>query len=52
VRKTHNTNLDGSGGPDARGNPGLADADSVWKNFDEKGCSMRVLHPQRWGFAG
>lgn len=48
VRQTHNTNADGSGGPDARGNPGVADADSVWRRFHEEGCSLRVLHPQRW----
>jgi lysine-specific demethylase/histidyl-hydroxylase NO66 len=26
---------------------GTADADEVWKNF-EGGCSVRMLHPQRW----
>ena len=47
-RETHNVNDDGSGGLDARGKPGVADADSVWRRFDEEGCSLRVLHPQRW----
>jgi lysine-specific demethylase/histidyl-hydroxylase NO66 len=26
----------------------VADAESVWQRFDAEGCSMRVLHPQRW----
>lgn len=25
-----------------------ADAAEVWRNFKEQGCSLRVLHPQRW----
>jgi hypothetical protein len=31
VRKTHNANLDGTGGQ-----PGMADADSVWHRFDKE----------------
>lgn len=48
VRRTHNVNDDGSGAPDEDGNPGVADADTVWRRFDDEGCSLRVLHPQRW----
>ena len=49
VRRTHNLNDDGSGGVDATtGEPGFADADTVWRRFDQEGCSLRVLHPQRW----
>ena len=49
VRRTHNLNDDGTGGIDeSTGEPGFADADSVWRRFDQDGCSLRVLHPQRW----
>ena len=48
VRRTHNVNDDGSGAPDEDDNPGVADADTVWRRFDNEGCSLRVLHPQRW----
>eukprot|EP00854_Cymbomonas_tetramitiformis_P033925 gene33925-43836_t len=40
VRSTHNSNKDGSNH--------IADRDSVWDNFDNGDCSLRVLHPQRW----
>jgi lysine-specific demethylase/histidyl-hydroxylase NO66 len=44
VRETHNINDDS----DDDEEPRFADAASVWKKFDEKGCSLRILHPQRW----
>lgn len=31
------------------GEPGTkAPAEEVWRLFEEEGCSLRVLHPQRW----
>jgi len=39
-RETHNANYDGT--------TRMADPDVVWKRYREEGCSLRVLHPQRW----
>lgn len=35
-----NANTDGRGG--------VADAKLVWRRFSKQGCSLRLLHPQRW----
>ncbi|KAK9831901.1 hypothetical protein WJX81_006898 [Elliptochloris bilobata] len=40
AKQVHNANADGEGG--------TADADLVWRRFSEAGCSLRLLHPQRW----
>jgi len=42
VRRTHNSN-DGFSNVSK-----IADFDTVTKRFEEDGCSVRVLHPQRW----
>ena len=39
-RMTWNNNDDGSSE--------LADPDTVWRRYEKEGCSIRVLHPQRW----
>ena len=36
----HNANADGK--------RGSADAELVWRRFSQGGCSLRLLHPQRW----
>ena len=36
----HNANADGK--------RGTADAKLVWRRFSRGGCSLRLLHPQRW----
>ncbi|KAK9810193.1 hypothetical protein WJX72_006485 [[Myrmecia] bisecta] len=28
--------------------PKMADPELVWRRFSQEGCSVRVLHPQRW----
>jgi len=42
VRRTHNSN-DGFSNVSK-----IADFDTVTKRFEQDGCSVRVLHPQRW----
>ena len=32
----------------ADGRRGTADAELVWRRFSKEGCSLRLLHPQRW----
>jgi Cupin superfamily protein len=39
-RSTFNCNDDGS--------EKVADPTTVWRRFEEEGCSVRLLHPQRW----
>jgi len=30
------------------GSSGTANPEDVWRRYEEEGCSIRVLHPQRW----
>ena len=39
VRRNMNSNLDGT--------TEVAKEEDVWRRFNDDGCSMRVLHPQR-----
>ncbi|KAL4857945.1 putative anion transporter 6 [Chlorella vulgaris] len=46
VRANFNFNEDKE--PEEGAAPEMADADVVWRRFEKEGCSVRMLHPQRF----